>query len=152
MNAVARHVAPGMLGLIAAAVAGCSDPAPVEPGPDAAALDGAVAIDAAGEVDAGGDAGAACATPAACEQRAVERFDAILGDPAALDAFLTAVPKGGDLHQHLSGAVYAETYLDWARADGVCINTTTFAAVTTVAVTARITSRSGNHHLPVRAV
>ena len=39
MNAVARHVAPGMLGLIAAAVAGCSDPAPVEPGPDAAALD-----------------------------------------------------------------------------------------------------------------
>ncbi len=133
MNAVARHVAPGMLGLIAAAVAGCSDPAPVEPGPDAAALDGAVAIDAAGEVDAGGDAGpdagAACATPAACEQRAVERFDAILGDPAALDAFLTAVPKGGDLHQHLSGAVYAETYLDWARADGVCINTTTFAAV-----------------------
>ncbi|MCX5741889.1 MAG: adenosine deaminase, partial [Proteobacteria bacterium] len=50
-------------------------------------------------------------------------------DPAGLATFLTAVPKGGDLHNHLSGAVYAETYLDWARADGTCINTSTHAAV-----------------------
>lgn len=133
MIAGVRQVCASGLVVLAATLAACSDPAPVEPGIDAAAIDGAVAIDAAGEVDAdvdaGTDAATACATPAACEQRAADRFDAILGDPAALDAFLAAVPKGGDLHQHLSGAVYAETYLDWARADGVCINTSTFAAV-----------------------
>ena len=36
MNAVGRHVALGMLGLIAAVAAGCSDPAPVDPPADAA--------------------------------------------------------------------------------------------------------------------
>ena len=50
------------------------------------------------------------------EQTASDRFDALLADPAALAAFLKAVPKGGDLHNHLTGAVYAETYLDWAQA------------------------------------
>lgn len=29
-------------------------------------------------------------------------------------------PKGGDIHNHLSGAVYAETWLDWAAEDGLC--------------------------------
>src|SRR4051812_11119898 len=52
-----------------------------------------------------------CAT--AWEQAAADKFDAVLGNPDQLAAFLTAVPKGGDLHNHLSGAVYAETYLDW---------------------------------------
>src|SRR5262249_43082604 len=42
--------------------------------------------------------------------------------------FLKAVPKGGDLHNHLSGAVYGETYLDWAQADADCIDTTTYSA------------------------
>jgi hypothetical protein len=28
-----------------------------------------------------------------------------LNQPTELDAFLKAVPKGGDLHNHLSGAV-----------------------------------------------
>jgi hypothetical protein len=72
-------------------------------------------------------------TPTACaamwEQRASDAFDAALGDPTALAAFLKAVPKGGDLHNHLTGAVYAETYLDWGRIDGDCVNTTSKAAV-----------------------
>lgn len=72
-------------------------------------------------------------TPTECaaqwEQAASDRFDALLGNPAGLEAFLKAVPKGGDLHNHLSGAVYAETYLDWAMADGTCINQTSYAAV-----------------------
>jgi hypothetical protein len=63
------------------------------------------------------------------EQAASDRFDAVLGQPADLATFLHGVPKGGDLHNHLSGAVYAETYLDWAQADGDCINSTTFSAV-----------------------
>ncbi len=40
----------------------------------------------------------------------------------ALHAFLAAMPKGADLHMHLSGAVYAETFLDEAARDGTCVN------------------------------
>lgn len=42
--------------------------------------------------------------------------------PPRLRAFLQRMPKGGDLHTHLSGAVYAETYLQWAAADGFCVD------------------------------
>jgi adenosine deaminase len=40
--------------------------------------------------------------------------------PAALHAFLEQFPKGADLHVHLSGAVYAETFLKDAAEDGLC--------------------------------
>ncbi len=32
------------------------------------------------------------------------------------------MPKGGDLHVHLSGAIYAETWLRDAAADGLCVD------------------------------
>ena len=32
------------------------------------------------------------------------------------------MPKGGDLHSHLSGAVYAESYLRWGIEDGLCVD------------------------------
>lgn len=38
--------------------------------------------------------------------------------PNAVRAFVQRLPKGADLHSHLSGAVYAEHYLQWAAADG----------------------------------
>jgi hypothetical protein len=63
------------------------------------------------------------------EQNAADRFDAVLGNPGALGPFLKAVPKGGDLHNHLTGAVYAETYLGWAKTDGDCINSSSYTAV-----------------------
>ncbi len=63
------------------------------------------------------------------EQNTSDHLDAIAGDAAQLAAFLRAVPKGGDLHNHLTGAVYAETYLQWALADHDCIVPSTFAAV-----------------------
>ena len=56
-----------------------------------------------------------------------DHLAAIRTDPAALLAFLQAMPKGGDLHNHLSGAVYAESYLRWAQEDNDCIVTMTFA-------------------------
>jgi len=37
-------------------------------------------------------------------------------------AFLQAMPKGGDLHLHLAGSAYPETYLEWAVEDGLCID------------------------------
>lgn len=35
------------------------------------------------------------------------------------------MPKGADLHNHLSGSIYAERYIEWAAANGLCINTVT---------------------------
>ncbi len=71
--------------------------------------------------------------PAVCaarwEEGAANKFDTVLTDPAGLMAFLKAVPKGGDLHNHLSGAVYAEQYLSWGSVDGDCVNNSTHAAV-----------------------
>lgn len=32
---------------------------------------------------------------------------------ALLHLFFTKMPKGGDLHHHYSGSIYAETYLEW---------------------------------------
>lgn len=32
------------------------------------------------------------------------------------------MPKGGDLHNHLAGAVYAESYLKFATDDGLCVD------------------------------
>jgi len=48
------------------------------------------------------------------------RFDAARGDTTALLTLLRAMPKGGDLHNHLSGAIRAESWVQWAAADGLC--------------------------------
>ena len=40
--------------------------------------------------------------------------------PPLLRDFLEQMPKGGDLHTHLTGAVYAETYLEWAVEQDLC--------------------------------
>ena len=44
--------------------------------------------------------------------------------PETLRAFLSDFPKGADLHVHLSGAVYAETFIRDAGEDGLCVDTT----------------------------
>jgi adenosine deaminase len=45
----------------------------------------------------------------------------IASDPLALRMFLRDFPKGADLHSHLSGAVYAETYVQWAQETQLCV-------------------------------
>src|SRR5260370_42699569 len=47
------------------------------------------------------------------EQRAELNLKAARENPLQLRHFLLGMPKGGDLHNHLSGAVYAES---WIRA------------------------------------
>lgn len=42
--------------------------------------------------------------------------------PPALRAFLYRMPKGADLHVHLTGAVYAETWIREAAEDGICVS------------------------------
>ena len=50
-------------------------------------------------------------------------FESVRHDPLLLRRFLEQMPKGGDLHNHLSGTVYAESYIRYAAADGLCIDT-----------------------------
>jgi adenosine deaminase len=65
---------------------------------------------------------AAHASPAS-ELRAAHAFtEARREGPAALHAFLYRMPKGADLHMHLSGAVYAETFLREAGEDQDCVD------------------------------
>jgi hypothetical protein len=47
-------------------------------------------------------------------------FEAARGDHTELRAFLRRMPKGGDLHTHLSGAVYAERFIAWAAQQHLC--------------------------------
>src|SRR5579862_8770694 len=42
--------------------------------------------------------------------------------PLSLRAFLYQFPKGADLHVHLSGAIYAETFIRDAGEDGICLD------------------------------
>ncbi len=48
-------------------------------------------------------------------------FDAHRNEPPSLRVFLQRMPKGADLHSHLGGAVYAESYLAWAAERDYCV-------------------------------
>lgn len=49
--------------------------------------------------------------------------------PPQLRSFLLQFPKGADLHSHLSGAVYAEHYLEWGAEEGWCIDRSSLQAL-----------------------
>lgn len=51
-----------------------------------------------------------------------EAFQCARRDPNALRAFLLAMPKGGDLHHHLTGAIYPEVLLQLASSQGLCVD------------------------------
>jgi adenosine deaminase len=59
------------------------------------------------------------------EQRTARYFDSIRRQPSLQLAFLREMPKGGDLHIHLSGALYAENLIDYAASDNLCVDRTT---------------------------
>lgn len=59
---------------------------------------------------------------------AAARLDRIRGDHAKVLQFLQDMPKGSDLHMHLSGAIYAESLVSYGAADGICVNTVTLAS------------------------
>jgi len=70
------------------------------------------------------------------EARAAHAYEEAHSEgPPALRAFLYRMPKGADLHVHLSGAVYAETFIREAGEDGICVN-------------AAALSMDKNHHAP----
>ncbi len=59
------------------------------------------------------------------EQKTGHYLDSIRRQPPLLLAFLHDMPKGGDLHNHLDGAIYAEDVIDWAASDNFCVDRTT---------------------------
>ena len=112
--------------------AGCAPGATGSPGSAAAPPDRAVPgsetaagvlTPAGGPAAAPASAGPASASPSNASPGAATEsvFNAFRGDSARLYTFLLAMPKGGDLHSHLSGAIYAESFLAWAVEDGLCV-------------------------------
>lgn len=71
----------------------------------------------------------------AATQRAAAWFQAHRRRPTLLRTFLQRMPKGGDIHTHASGAVYAESYIAWAAAEDLCAVRAT-GAITTPPCTA----------------
>lgn len=53
-------------------------------------------------------------------------FQKIRKNEAELSAFISQMPKGADLHNHYTGAVYAETYLEWLMKLDYYIDAETF--------------------------
>ncbi len=65
------------------------------------------------------------ATPAArTEAYLAAAVKAAPANPTNLTLFLNRIPKGGDLHHHLTGAIYAESYIQYAAEDGDCFDAT----------------------------
>jgi hypothetical protein len=58
------------------------------------------------------------------EQRTTRYLESIRKQPPLLLAFVHALPKGGDLHNHLDGAIYAEDLIDFAADGGLCVDRT----------------------------
>lgn len=65
------------------------------------------------------------------EENVAAEMESLRGDIDALTTFLDSLPKGGELHSHISGAIPMEDLIAWGAADGVCVNTTTWYASTT---------------------
>jgi adenosine deaminase len=66
-------------------------------------------------------------TPA--EQRTSRKLDSLRNNPLDLRAFLYGMPKGADLHNHIFGAVYAESWIRDAAEDRLCVNLASLALV-----------------------
>jgi adenosine deaminase len=70
------------------------------------------------------------------EARAAQAFEhARQQGPLALYAFLYDMPKGADLHTHLAGAVYAESFIREAAEDNLCVKSKSLTFYKTAATT-----------------
>ena len=58
------------------------------------------------------------------EEKTAKYFESVRKQPPLLLAFLREMPKGGDLHNHLDGAIYAEDLIDFAASDNLCVDRT----------------------------
>jgi hypothetical protein len=64
-----------------------------------------------------------CVFPLSAQVAKIEkRFAGLRKSPGELHAFLYRMPKGADLHNHLSGAYYAENVLKAAAEQKICVD------------------------------
>lgn len=56
------------------------------------------------------------------ERATAAYFASIQNNPQKISDFLQKMPKGGDLHNHLAGASWAENMIRYARNDGLCVD------------------------------
>lgn len=66
---------------------------------------------------------------AGCFSNVENTFNQVKSDPNALYAFLKEMPKGGELHYHLSGSAYPESMLQVAADENYCLDTKSFTMV-----------------------
>jgi adenosine deaminase len=57
------------------------------------------------------------------ERRATLSIESLRNSPLELRNLLLKMPKGSDLHNHLYGAIYAETWIQNAAEDNMCLDT-----------------------------
>jgi hypothetical protein len=70
-------------------------------------------------------AAATLATAQTPEEKAAKRLDEVRDHPGELLDYVRQMPKGGDLHYHLVGGIYAESWIDFAARDNLCVDRST---------------------------
>lgn len=80
------------------------------------------------------------------QDRADNAYNLARGNPLTLRAFLEEMPKGAELHYHLSGGVYAETWIRDAAEDGLCVN------VAALSFTDKHEPNCGDGNVPVKSI
>jgi len=71
---------------------------------------------------AASSANAAATSPSSAETQTERYFQSIRQNPNLLLVFLREMPKGGDLHNHLTGGIYGESFIEWAAEAGDCVD------------------------------
>jgi adenosine deaminase len=72
------------------------------------------------------------------EQRAARALESVRQNPLDLHEFLRQMPKGADLHNHLAGAVCAESWIRDGTDDLLCVDLATLSFFKTQAMTRSI--------------
>src|SRR5580700_4714003 len=80
----------------------------------------------------------ALASGSIAEQRAARALEAVRQNPLELRDFLVRMPKGADLHSHLAGAVYAESWIRDGADDKLCVDLDTLSLFKTETMTRSI--------------
>ncbi len=80
----------------------------------------------------------AVASGSIAEQRAARALESVRQNPLELRDFLVRMPKGADLHSHLAGAVYAESWIRDGADDKLCVDLDTLSLFKTDAMTRSI--------------
>ncbi len=83
------------------------------------------------------------------ESRTARDMEAARQNPLTLRTWLYKMPKGADLHIHLTGAIYAESFIRAAAEDNLCVDTTKLSFAAANATTDSVTKpRCGEGKVP----